>query len=119
MSEEWRAVARAGSLRPGDVIAVEIDGVPIALGRDGDRLFAVQRWCAHRRGDLSDGIIARGHLVCPQHGWRFSTATGCQEEASEYCLARYAVRVAGDQIEIDPRPLPPLAKPTGSEGNEP
>jgi nitrite reductase (NADH) small subunit len=105
MAEQWRAVARAGQLRPGDVIAVEIDGVELALGRDGDRYFAVQRRCAHRRGDLAEGIIARGHLVCPQHGWRFSTETGCHDEASEYCLARYEVRVADGRIEVDPRPL--------------
>jgi 3-phenylpropionate/trans-cinnamate dioxygenase ferredoxin subunit len=106
MAEQWCAVAPVGQLRSGDVIAIEVEGQEIALGRDGDRYFAFQRRCAHRRGDLVEGIIARGHLVCPQHGWRFSTATGCHDEASEYCLVRYDVRVAGGQIEIDPRPLP-------------
>ena len=106
MAEQWCPVARVGQLRSGDVIAVEVDGQEVALGRDGDRYFAFQRRCAHRRGDLAEGIIARGHLVCPQHGWRFSTATGCHDEASEYCLARYNVRVADGQIEVDPRPVP-------------
>lgn len=106
MSAQWHAVARVGALRSGDVIAVEVEGVEMALGRDGDRYFAVQRRCAHLRGDLADGIIARGHLVCPQHGWRFSTATGRQDQASEFCLVRYEVRVADGQIEVDPRPLP-------------
>lgn len=106
MSERWRAVARVGDLRAGDVIAVEIDGLEIALGRDGERYFAVQRRCAHMRGDLADGIVSRGHVVCPQHGWRFSTATGRQEQASEYCLVRYGVRVVEDRIEVDPQPLP-------------
>ena len=27
MSEEWRAVAKVGAVKPGDVIAVEVDGV--------------------------------------------------------------------------------------------
>jgi nitrite reductase/ring-hydroxylating ferredoxin subunit len=88
------------------VIAVEVDGVELALGRDGERYFAVQRRCAHLRGDLADGIISRGHLVCPQHGWRFSTATGCLDESAAYCLVSYEVRIAGDQIEIDPQPQP-------------
>jgi nitrite reductase/ring-hydroxylating ferredoxin subunit len=122
MAEQWRAVARVGQLRPGDVIAVEVEGQEIALGRDGDRYFAVQRRCAHLRGDLADGIIARGHLVCPQHGWRFSTATGCHDEASAYCLVRYAVRVAAGQIEVDPVPLPgpePGPEPRPEQGSEP
>ena len=105
MPEQWRAVARVGTLRAGDVIAVVVDGLEIALGRDGDRYFAVQRQCIHRGGDLSEGIVARGHVVCPQHGWRFSTETGCHDASAEHCLVRYGVRVAGDQIEIDPQPL--------------
>jgi nitrite reductase/ring-hydroxylating ferredoxin subunit len=98
------------------VIAVEVDGVELALGRDGERYFAVQRRCAHRRGDLAEGIISRGHLVCPQHGWRFSTATGCLDESPEYCLVRYEVRIAGDQIEIDPQPVSGPAGTGGGEG---
>ncbi len=102
MSEHWRAVAKVGDVKPGDVIAVTVDGVAMVLGLDGDRYFATQRQCAHRGGDLADGIVSRGHVVCPQHGWRFSTATGCHDTASEYCLTVYAVRVTGAQIEIDP-----------------
>jgi len=100
----WRAVAKVGDVRPGDVIAVEVDGTQMVLGRDGDRYFALQRQCLHRGGDLADGIVSRGHVVCANHGWRFSTATGCHDSASDVCLTVYAVRVAGEQIEIDPEP---------------
>ncbi|MFT3699031.1 MAG: Rieske (2Fe-2S) protein [Kofleriaceae bacterium] len=101
----WHPVAKFADIRAGDVIAVQIGDVEIALGRDGDRLFAVQRRCLHQGGDLANGIVARGHVVCPHHGWRFSTTTGCHDTASDVCLIRYAVRVTGDQIEIDPTPL--------------
>ena len=104
MTEAWRAVARVGDVLPNDVIAVAVDGVELVLGRDGDRYFATQRRCVHRGGDLAEGIVSRGHLICPQHAWRFSTETGCQAEASEYCLVTYPVRIVGDQIEVDPRP---------------
>ena len=97
----WYPVAKLGEVRAGDVIAVTAAGVEIALGRDGERLFAVQRACLHQGGDLANGIIARGHLICPHHGWRFSTATGCHDGASNVCLVRYAVRVTGEQIEVE------------------
>ena len=100
----WHPVAKVGSLQRGDVIAVEVEGVQMVLGLDGERYFAMQRQCVHRGGDLSDGIIARGHLVCANHGWRFSTATGRHDEASDVCLVTYAVRVNGDAIEVDPTP---------------
>ena len=97
----WYPVAKLGDVHAGDVIAVAPAGVEIALGRDGERLFAVQRACLHQGGDLANGIIARGHLICPHHGWRFSTETGCHDTASNVCLVRYAVRVTGEQIEVD------------------
>jgi nitrite reductase/ring-hydroxylating ferredoxin subunit len=97
----WFPVAKLDEVRAGDVIAVTAGDVEIALGRDGERLFAVQRNCLHQGGDLANGIVARGHLVCPHHGWRFSTTTGCLDTASDVCLVRYALRVTGDQIEIE------------------
>jgi nitrite reductase/ring-hydroxylating ferredoxin subunit len=100
----WHPVAKLGDLKSGDLLAVEVEGIEMVLGRDGNRLFAAQRRCVHQGGDLADGIIARGHLVCSHHGWRFSTATGRHDSASDVCLATYSVRVNGDQIEIDPSP---------------
>ena len=102
----WHVVARVGDLRSGDVIPIEVEGLELALGLDGTRYFATQRQCLHQGGDLAGGIIARGHLVCPHHGWRFSTATGRHDTASDVCLVTYAVRVTDGAIEVDPRPLP-------------
>jgi nitrite reductase (NADH) small subunit len=102
----FRPVAKVGDVRKGDVIAVTIDGLELVLGLDGDRYFATQRRCVHRGGDLADGIVSRGCVICPQHGWRFSTTTGRAPESDDYCLATYAVRVVDDQIEIDPQALP-------------
>lgn len=100
----WYPVAKVGQLKAGDVVPVEADGVQMVLGRDGERYFAVQRRCAHQGGDLADGIVSRGHIICANHGWRFSTATGRHDSASEFCLVSYAVRVNGEDIEVDPIP---------------
>jgi nitrite reductase (NADH) small subunit len=100
----WHVVAKVGDVRAGDVIAVSVEGVEMVLGLDGERYFALQRRCVHRGGDLADGIVSRGHVVCANHGWRFSTATGRHDQASDVCLVSYDVRVVGEQIEIDPTP---------------
>ena len=100
----WHRVAKVGELKSGDVIGVEAEGVQMIVGLDGDRYFAMQRQCVHRGGDLSDGIVARGHVVCANHGWRFSTATGRHDQASDVCLVVYGVRINGENIEVDPIP---------------
>ncbi|HLL20823.1 MAG TPA: Rieske (2Fe-2S) protein [Kofleriaceae bacterium] len=97
----WHVVGKIGDVRAGDVIAVNANGIALVLGLDGDRYFATQRQCVHRGGDLADGIVSRGHVICPHHGWRFSTATGKTPEPSELCLRVYPVRVTDDQIEVD------------------
>jgi nitrite reductase/ring-hydroxylating ferredoxin subunit len=100
----WRAVAKVGDVRAGDVIPVAIDGLELILGLDGDRYFATQRRCAHRNQDLADGIVSRGCVICPLHGYRFSTLTGRSAESADYCLTTYAVRVVDDRIWIDSEP---------------
>jgi nitrite reductase/ring-hydroxylating ferredoxin subunit len=113
MSAVWRAVARVVDVPRGELIAVEVEGLELVVGRDGGRYFATQRRCLHRGGDLAEGIISRGHLICPIHAWRFSTETGCVAQASEppeYCLATYPVRVVGDAIEVDVQPREATAR---------
>ncbi len=94
----WHVVAKVGAVRKGDVIAIAVADRELILGLDGERYFATQRRCVHHGGDLADGIVARGHVVCPQHGWRFSTATGCHEQASNFCLQTYPVRIGADGV---------------------
>jgi len=97
-------VAKVGELKAGDLKAVEVDGIAMVIGRDGERYFAVQRQCVHQGGDLAEGIISRGHLICSHHGWRFATATGRHDTASDVCLMTFTVRIHGDAIEVDPSP---------------
>ena len=109
-------VARVGALTPGDVIAVEVAGRAMVLYRDRDAYYAAQRQCLHQGGDLADGIVSRGHLICPVHGWRFAAATGTLDVSPETCLVTYAVRVVGDDIQIDPTPRRQCLAGAGSQG---
>ena len=113
--ERFVTVARVGQLASGDVVGVEVAGRAMVLYRDGDRYFAAQRKCLQQGGDHADGIVSRGYLICPVHGWRFHVATGIHEASPETCLATYAVRVVDGAIQIDPTPrrLPAAAPEQG------
>ena len=100
----WVAVAKLAELAHGAVLPVELDGKPIVLYREHDRVFAAQRRCPHAGFDLAEGFVSRGYLVCPLHLWRFAVDTGIFEHWSGTCLTTYAVRVTGDVIEVDPTP---------------
>ncbi len=107
----WVRVAAVGDLAPGDVRAVVAGGREMALVREGDRYYATQRQCLHQGGDLSEGIVSRGFLICPVHGWKFRVSNGVHELSPETCLVTYAVRIEGDDVLVDPTPRRQLWQP--------
>jgi nitrite reductase/ring-hydroxylating ferredoxin subunit len=118
-TDRFVTVATVGQLAHGDLIAVEIEGRRLVLGRDRERYFATQRTCLHQGGDLVEGLVSRGHLICPVHGWRFDVGSGRLDGSPETCLATYAVRVVGDAIQIDPTPRRATAAAGFGEQGEP
>ena len=74
---EFREVARLDDLAPGEVIAVEVDGVAIALARDTDgSIHALGNTCTHESVALSDGEVWESSLECWKHGSQFDLHTG-------------------------------------------
>jgi nitrite reductase/ring-hydroxylating ferredoxin subunit len=113
MSEsDWVTVAAAGDLDDGEIRPIEVGGLEMILIRDGDAHYATQRRCLHQGADLAEGIIAAGELICPLHAWRYRADTGVHVQSRQNCLVVYRVRVAGDAIQIDPRPIRNAEEPT-------
>lgn len=70
------AAADAGSLRDGETLRVELDGEVMTVANVGGRLFALQEFCTHRFGPLSEGTFCDGQVVCPWHRSRFDVRNG-------------------------------------------
>ena len=98
-------VAKVTDVGPGTIVAVSVEGAEMILYRWRDRFFAAQRRCLHQGADLVNGIVSRGSIICPQHGWRFDAETGVHEMSPLNCLVTYAVSVQGEDILIDPTPI--------------
>lgn len=105
MTVSFHTVARVGDLQDGDIIAAAPGGVSMIVYRSGDAYYATQRLCLHQGYDLLDGIVDAGFLICPLHGWRYHAHSGVHEYSRETCLRTYAVRVQGDEIQVDPTPF--------------
>ncbi len=60
---------------------MEVDGLRLALFRDGGRVHALLGRCPHANGPMGRGWVEDGEAVCPLHRWRFQLATGrCSTE---------------------------------------
>ncbi len=67
---------RLADLRPNQPRRVVIDGVPVALVRVGDEVFAVSDICSHAEVSLSEGEVSGCQIECWLHGSRFDLRTG-------------------------------------------
>ena len=74
MLRYWHPVLASRHLPRNRVVAVKVAGHSIALFRKGDgQLGAVADQSAHRRMKLSLGRVEQKRLICPYHGWSFTS----------------------------------------------
>lgn len=81
-------------------------GEVIAVFNDRGALSAVSHSCAHQNGPIGEGRIEDGCVVCPWHGHQFRLTDGCAPAPYTDRIAVYRLERRGDQLLVDPRPLP-------------
>jgi 3-phenylpropionate/trans-cinnamate dioxygenase ferredoxin subunit len=89
-------------LEPGTAIAVSVDGVDVAVVRDGEDFYAVYDECSHAAIALSEGDVEGDQIECWLHGSRFDLRTGKPTNlpATEP-VAIYPVKVQGSDVLVD------------------
>jgi nitrite reductase/ring-hydroxylating ferredoxin subunit len=70
------AVCRVGEVAAGRALAVEVEGLRLAVFNDGGRFHALSGRCPHANGPIGMGWIEDGEAVCPLHRWRFRLRDG-------------------------------------------
>jgi 3-phenylpropionate/trans-cinnamate dioxygenase ferredoxin subunit len=83
-------------------LAVTVDGVAVALVRQGEDFYAIYDECSHAAIPLSEGEVEDGEIECWLHGSRFDLRTGKPSgpPATEP-VPTYPVRVEGDDLLVD------------------
>lgn len=101
MTEGIRAAA-ASEVPDGGTVAVEVDGVPIALVRAQDEVYAIYDECSHAQIALSEGDVDGCEIECWLHGSMFDLRTGKPTNlpATEP-VPVYPCTVVGDDVYVD------------------
>ncbi|MGH3316962.1 MAG: non-heme iron oxygenase ferredoxin subunit [Nocardioidaceae bacterium] len=83
-------------------LAVEIDGVEVALVRTSEEVFAIHDECSHASIALSEGEVEGCEIECWLHGSMFDLRTGKPTNlpATEP-VPIYPCRVDGDAVYVD------------------
>lgn len=87
---------------PGVALRVEVDGLDVAIVRDGDDFYAIEDECSHAAVALSEGDLEGCEIECWMHGSRFDLRTGkpLGPPATEP-VPVFPVQITGDDVLID------------------
>lgn len=74
--EEWTAVAPVTDVPEGQLVGLEVEGVPVMVLREGDSIYAASSTCPHVGGPLHEGERDGTCVTCPWHGSQFDLRDG-------------------------------------------
>ena len=64
-------------------------------------ISAMDNVCLHRGGPLGQGVIEKGKLICPWHGWAWDPATGQAVHNPAAKLNVYPIKVENGDVLIE------------------
>lgn len=98
---DWHDVTTADAIAEGEVLAVSVAGLPIALFRLDQAIFALHDLCSHGQARLSDGFVEDGCVECPLHQGLVDIRSGAPRSAPITAPVRsYPVRLVGQRVEV-------------------
>jgi 3-phenylpropionate/trans-cinnamate dioxygenase ferredoxin subunit len=90
-------------MQPGTARRVEVGGVPVAVVRIDDDVYAIGDVCSHANVSLSEGEVwaDERELECPKHGSTFDLRTGEPVTLpATQSVPVYDVAVAGGMVTV-------------------
>ncbi len=100
---DWSSTGvSADDLHPGEMRAVSVNGVDVALARTEDgRYAAFDQWCSHEECPLADGDLEGDKVLCYCHSSEFDIWTGAvlRPPATEP-IRTFEVEAAGGELRV-------------------
>jgi nitrite reductase (NADH) small subunit len=91
-------VCRVEEVPEGRGLALEVEGLCIAVLNDRGTIQVLSGRCPHSGGLLGYGWIEEGEVVCPLHRWRFQLASGrCSTDRGQ-SVHRFACEVHEGEV---------------------
>lgn len=94
-------VATIDKIKPGNMLYVSIDGLPVALANVAGTVYAFGDSCRHQGGSLSSGVLRDDIVTCPSHGWAYNVRTGKSLiPPVGLRIPTYAVEIDADEVYV-------------------
>jgi nitrite reductase/ring-hydroxylating ferredoxin subunit len=85
----------------GSAKLVRARGEEMAVFKCNGQLYGIQNICPHEGGQLSNGWIEGGEVVCPLHGYKFNLETGACSTDPKLKVKVFKLVSQGDQFTLE------------------
>jgi nitrite reductase/ring-hydroxylating ferredoxin subunit len=104
----WTTVLPADDLRDRRPSRIDLEGTPVLLYRDGERLFAIGARCTHQGAPLDRGPVrvagSEVTVTCPAHGSIFRLTDGSVARApATQPEPVFDARIEDGSVQLRPR----------------
>ena len=105
---EFVTVAKVGEIAEQTGRAFPVGDYLVAVfNLGGGNYAAINDLCPHQGASLADGELCDDAVTCPWHAWRFRVSDGAWLDNPRIGTDVFAVRVVGDEIQVEERYKPP------------
>jgi nitrite reductase/ring-hydroxylating ferredoxin subunit len=102
MNETFVTVIKASQLPAGELTAVEVGGIAIAVANVDGMYYAFSDACTHEQCSLAEGDLTGPTVTCMCHGAEFDVRTGAVlAPPARVPVKVYRTRIKGDAVQIE------------------
>ncbi len=91
-------VAKKEDIEANKAKLITYKGTSVAVYKYKNEFYAVDNFCQHQGGPLSEGKIIDGCITCPWHGWQYLPETGESPPPFKEKVSTYETLVEGESI---------------------
>ncbi|HLJ90039.1 MAG TPA: Rieske (2Fe-2S) protein [Candidatus Angelobacter sp.] len=85
----------------GEAKEFQAEGKMVCVANVNGEFSALDNLCLHRGGPLGQGVVEKGRVVCPWHGWEFDAKTGQCSHSPLAVVTVYPLKIEGEDVFID------------------
>lgn len=102
MAEGFVPAVKLSAVPAGGLIAVDVNGVRIAIAHVNGAYYAFNDECTHEQCSLAEGDLAGTTVTCMCHGAEFDVRTGAVLAPPAVVPVQvYRTRVEGDSLHVE------------------
>ena len=96
-----RPMVRLQDIAEGSAKLLRAKGEEMAVFKSNGQLYGIQNICPHEGGQLCNGWIEGGEVVCPLHGYKFDLKTGACSTDPKLKVKVFKLVAQGDQYSLE------------------